>query len=215
MTSDELAIYCIDIGSVAAGNFAWARGLQGNLVSSQNPAELVTSLAGDLNRGLRVTLGLECPLFVAVREKASDLTKCRDCEVFADKGGKRRVAPWSAGPGCGSMGTGIVQSVWVLKEVRRLLHETVPVFLDWGKFEESPSGLFLWEAFINGVAKATTHEGDALIGVKEFSSNLPNIIGANVCHEKYVHSLIGAALLRTGWSQDLSLLSAPCIVIRA
>jgi len=30
-----------------------------------------------------------------------------------------------------------------------------------------------------------------------------------------VHSLLGAALLRTGWSKDLGLLGMPCLVIKA
>jgi len=113
------------------------------------------------------------------------------------------------------MATGIVQSVWVLDQVKAQLQKEVPPFLDWRKFEKSSTGLFIWEAFITGAAKATTHEGDAMIGVKEFAKSLRDIPGANVCHEKRVHSLIGAALLGTGWSRDLSLLSTPCVVIRA
>ena len=33
--------------------------------------------------------------------------------------------------------------------------------------------------------------------------------------EEVVYSLIGAALLRTGWSKDLRLLETPCVVIKA
>ena len=33
--------------------------------------------------------------------------------------------------------------------------------------------------------------------------------------KRSVHSLLGAALLRTGWSSDLSLLEKPCLVIKA
>jgi hypothetical protein len=68
-------IYAADIGSVAAGNFGWAR-LDPEQNSTQverndgtEIAELVDAVADDLDLGARgVALGFECPLFVPVPE---------------------------------------------------------------------------------------------------------------------------------------------------
>jgi len=76
-------------------------------------------------------------------------------------------------------------------------------------------GLFLWEAFVTADAKGRTHAADAEIAVDCFAGRLPDIPAANAVQETSVHSLIGAALLRTGWSTDLGLLETPCVVIRA
>jgi hypothetical protein len=56
---------------------------------------------------------------------------------------------------------------------------------------------------------------DAEIAVRRFAAHLPDIAEANAIHEATVYSLIGAALLRTGWSPDLSLLETSCVVIKA
>ena len=63
--------------------------------------------------------------------------------------------------------------------------------------------------------KGESNVADAEIAVRCFAGHLPNIPAANAVWEDSVHSLVGAALLRTGWSTDLGLLEAPCVVIKA
>ena len=75
--------------------------------------------------------------------------------------------------------------------------------------------MFLWEAFISGSVKASSHIGDAELGVSAFVGALSNLIRANALQPDVVHSLIGAALLRTGWATDLLVLGLPCVVIKA
>jgi hypothetical protein len=75
-------------------------------------------------------------------------------------------------------------------------------------------GHFLWEAFVSAKSKRGSHVDDAKAAVAAFVDALPNPRTCVQCSEG-AYSLIGAALLRTGWASDISLLSQPCIVVRA
>ena len=89
-------------------------------------------------------------------------------------------------------------------------------FLDWQQFDCAGTGLFIWEAFVSGSAKQLSHVEDAMVGACAFLAALPNPALSNAINcESEVHSLIGAALLRTGWSADISILRRECLVIRA
>jgi hypothetical protein len=91
----------------------------------------------------------------------------------------------------------------------------VRVTLDWRSFTADPQGLFLWEAFVTGAAKKATHVEDATVAVAAFLEALPNPPGRNVVHEERVLSLIAAAALWSGITSDATLLSSPCVVLRA
>ncbi len=162
-----------------------------------------------LSAGRAVALGFECPLFVPLAETETTLTSARPGE------GSRA---WSAGAGCGVLTTGLVQVAWVLEQARIRLPHRCEAFLSWEKFKAAGSGLLLWEAFVSGSSKSkgATHIDDARMAVNAFSAALPNpgLANAILCASP-VYSLVGAALLRTGWSSDLSLLSEACLVIKA
>lgn len=197
-------VVCADIGSVAKGNFGWwsSTGESGLL-----PSTLAGRVAAMLDGGAPVALGFECPLFVPISQDELQLTKARPGE------GSRS---WSAGAGCGALATGLVEVAWVLDAMRRAIKKPVPSFLDWEQFERAGSGLFIWEAFVSGGAKKLTHIEDARAGAQAFMAALPDPASANaIACESDVHSLVGAALLRTGWSADISILRRACLVIRA
>jgi hypothetical protein len=164
--------------------------------------ELAAAVARDLNDGLPAALGLECPLFVPIREEPELLTGARNGE------GNR---PWSAGAGSGALAAGLPQSVWILREVRRRLRVDVRGLLGWDEFR-SAGGLLLWEAFVTSHAKGASHIADAEIAVRQFAASLPDIDGANAISEDSVYCLIGAALLRTRWSSDVRLLDSDCLI---
>jgi len=154
-----------------------------------------------------VALGFECPLFVPIAVEETHLTRARPGE------GSR---PWSAGAGCGALATGLVQAVWVLQTIRAQLTSTNTAHLDWEAFSKAESGLFLWEAFVSGKGKTATHVSDAQAAVNAFADSLPNPMAFNaVTCTVPVHSLIGAALLRTGWSSTPAVMSMSCLVIKA
>ncbi|WNG28388.1 hypothetical protein F0U62_33555 [Cystobacter fuscus] len=206
---NDLVIYAADIGSVARDRFGWWRrtttppsGYGGNL-----PGELVKAVADDLDRGRPVALGFECPLWMDLPRDAGELTRARNGEC--DRA-------WSAGAGSGALATGIVQTAWILRELRPKA-PTVRAFLDWHAFDKAKSGLFIWEAFVTKNAKADTHEGDATKATEAFGAMLPDPTPKSSVTQRgpEVNSLIGAALLRTGWTTDISVLGQSCLVIRA
>jgi hypothetical protein len=203
-------IYCADIGSVAKCSFAWARGVgfgqDLTITGKKSICEFVDEVAKDLNAGDGVAMGFECPLFVPISDDPARLTSARNGE------GSR---PWSAGAGAAALATGLTETVWILREIRRQIRSDVPAFVSWPVFREVGHGLFLWEAFVTSPAKGETNIDDAKIAVCSFAAKMPDILTANAIYETSVHSLIGAALLRTGWSTELSLLETPCVVIKA
>lgn len=200
----SLAIVCADVGSVAKGNFGWwsTEGQVGH-----RPSELVAHVAALLNSSIPVALGFECPLFVPLADDEMALTSARPGE------GSR---PWSAGAGCGALTTGLVQVTWTLQRIRDSLRRSPSAYLSWSRFATTADGLFLWEAFVSGAAKSDQHVHDAQAGAEAFRDALPDPPAANAitCYGP-VHSLIGAALLRTGWTDDIAVLLEPCMVLRA
>ncbi len=205
---DDLAIYCADVGSVKAGNFGWARlePSSGDRTGGVEIADLVAALIDDLRAGRPAALGFECPLFVPLAHEVSEIGSQRPGE------GNRS---WLAAGGAGALAVGVAEAPWILTKVRNECAEA-QAYVDWRKFRAARSGLFVWEAFVTGQAKAATHEGDALIAVEAFAAALPNPEQHNAVRcETPIFSLIGATLLRTGWLNDLAALSEPCLVIKA
>lgn len=141
-------------------------------------------------------------------------SRMRTClRVLAPGEGSRA---WSAGAGCGALATGIVQVTWLLREIQRKTTSSVPAFLSWPAFIESTAGLYLWEAFVTGGAKRGSHLADAKAGVEAFIAGLPDptLVNAVTCVSD-VQSLVGAAMLRTGWTTSPRILQEPCLVVRA
>lgn len=171
----ELTIYCADIGSVAKDNFGWARLNGAQSYTDSCIVALADDVASTLAEGRKVALGFECPLWVPVSKNPQCLTKPRRVD-----GGR----PWSAAAGASVLATGFTEVAWILDEVRvRLRERGAPlpsVYLDWSDFEHNHSGLFLWEAFVTGKAKASrsgdtnSHVDDALYACQEFASHPPD-----------------------------------------
>jgi len=209
---ENLAVVCADVGSVSKGNFGWWSASQH---AGKDLSSLSAFVAQVLNAGLKVALGFECPLYVLLREDEAALTRARPGE------GNRA---WCAGAGSGALATGLVQVAWALQKIRNELERPAPVYLDWLAFEQAERGLFLWEAFVSAEGKATLltpdsdqHVADARAGVLAFVDAQPHLSTSKIIRDDLgpVHSLIGAALLRTGWSTDLELLAQPCLVLKA
>jgi hypothetical protein len=170
-----------------------------------------------------VALGFECPLFVPLATSHSDLTRARPGECLPGHGSR----PWSAGAGPSALAVGLVQVTWVLRQIRDLVKGNVSAHIDWKSFQQEEGGLFLWEGFVSGSGKAkrsndisattsSDHQLDAKHAVEAFERAYPDPMQANAIRvDGQVHSLFGAALLRTGWATDIKLLEKQCLVIRA
>lgn len=200
----ELDIFCADIGSVKAGRFGWSARTADGESSGTDIEALCTAVVESLNAQRPVALGFECPVFVPVRLNPMDLTKARSGE------GSR---PWSAGAGTGAMATGLVQVTWMLGKILELMQDQPAVWMDWSSFRQAGQGLLLWEAFVVDKSKGHSHCDDAKIAVDAFARCLPDPSKHNLVVEPSVLSLLGAALLRSGWCVDPSVLAEPCLVI--
>jgi hypothetical protein len=190
--------------------FGWSRGTidKATIESHRGGTEildLVDAVAEDLVAGRGVALGFECPLFVPVPEKPLHLGMARRGE------GNRS---WSASAGAGALATGLVEVAWMLSEMRSRCPESRQ-HLDWGQFADAGSGLFLWEAFVSAGAKAATHVDDAIIAVSAFRDALPDPTHANAISTDRPLSLLGAAMIWSGWTDDVTVLHMPCLVIKA
>jgi len=199
-------IYCADIGSLQKGTFGWyGQQSDGIEVSGQEMRDLAESVAQRLNAGLRVSLGFEAPMFVPLRTDPRALTRKRIGET--DKN-------WIGGPGGPVLATALVQVPWILAQIREKLISDARATVNWDYFCDRKARLFLWEAFVSGGAKGTSHVEDARIAVEKFADCLPNPMMCNVIHEDSVFSILGASLLRTGWTSDLKVLETSPLVLR-
>lgn len=211
---DSIVVYCVDVGSVPQKKFAWARGSKSGSQTAVTCGTDIDALVGivatDLAAGEPVALGFECPLFVPVPHEAGRLGCKRPGE---------HDRAWAASAGAAALATGLVQAVWILRELRQAterLHLPVPVFMRLADFATQGAGLLLWEAFVSSDAKTGTHTGDAECAVRCFIEHVPKgecVVEMTEANTP-VLSLIGSALLQTGWSTDLTLLNTPCLVVQ-
>jgi len=207
---DDPAIYVADAGSVSRGNFHWvnSRNIEN---SSTDPVELASAIADDLIRGSRVSLGYESPLFVPLLEDPYSLGRSRTGECQEETGNR----PFTAGAGAAVLATGIQSLAWVLREIKRRAPSTT-TSTRWSDFHNSQCRLFVWEAFVSGSEKASplSHAGDAALAISAFlqvSSDGDNPTRI-ACPSAF--SLAGAAIVASGLSDDVGLLTEPCVVLR-
>lgn len=202
----SLAAYCVEVGSLKTGRFAWARHAQDDTGAPATGTEieaLVERLADDLDHNRPVALGFTAPLTVPVREDPTMLTAARAGE------GNRS---WSAGAGPTALATGLVEATWVLRALKERLTAEPPVFVGLGGFRALGRGLFVWEAFLDGKTRDADAADDAAAAVTAFLDRLDTLEAPEP--DEPVVSLIGTALLRTGWVHDARALSEPVLVVR-
>jgi hypothetical protein len=208
--TDELEVFCADIGSIARGKFAWARRLDAaddeevHVTSSID--SLATAVAYRMKHGYPVALGFEMPLFAPVPVQSDQLGKARPADVGAPA--------WCSGIGANVLATGLVQVAWVLEHLRHHVPD-VPVSFRWEHFEKHQSGLLLWETFVTAGAKGETHEDDAKIGVEAFCAQLPAPGDPEADHTERPVSFVAALALWAGWDVDPGALRSACVLIRA
>ena len=207
----DLEVFCADVGSIAQSKFAWARRhptAEGEEVHAPASIDsLATAITHQLACAQPVALGFEMPLVIPVPPAPNDLGKARPC----DQG----RTPWSQSVGASVMATGLVQLAWVLDQVLTAV-PAAAIHLDWSRFCADRSGLFLWEAFVNGPDKDPngSHEADALIGVRALCDQLPDPGDPRAREIQRPLSLAAAAALWAGWPLDLGQLRASIAVVR-
>lgn len=206
-----IIIYAVDIGSEKGGNLAWCR-LHASTGQVDGKGESLTTLAAsllsDLKADTKVAIGFECPLVLDLRANPKNLTDARSGE------GNR---PWSAGAGGAVLAVGAVQTAWLFRELADARAAASATF-DWAEFVSGRANLLIWEAFVSNkpAGHSYTHHDDAFAAASAFRRAITSEDGpSSVLTIEAPYSMAAAALLRAGRSSDVSLLSKPCLVLRA
>jgi hypothetical protein len=187
--------FCIDIGapcdSRGRNNFGWASNLGGR-ESSDDIQELVESLDAQLAVGA-VSLGVEAPIVVPLRDRPEHLTKAR-----AGDGNRA----WSAGAGAAATAINLPILHFILG---RLENARRVVFRE-GE-ARGPGDLLVWEAFVSGGAKGEHHEEDARRALAAYLANE----GGPQPDQGPMLNTVASVTLRAGLAADLS---APVKIVR-
>jgi hypothetical protein len=179
--------------------------------SSSDPQVLAEAVAKDLNSGRKVALGYESPLFVPTDDDPSVLGRAREGECQEETGNR----PFTAGAGAAVLATGIQSLAWVLRKIQKLAPDKT-ASTRWDEFRRGNCQLFVWEAFVSGSEKAypASHSGDAALAIAAFRQVSSDETNPTRIRSSVAFSLVGAALIWSGLSEDLTLLGEPCVVIR-
>lgn len=209
MTS-ETAVFVADAGSASKGNFHWvsSASIDG---ASDKVDQLVENIVSQLEAGRKVALGYESPLFVPLPSTHEKLGKARDGECTPETGNR----PFNAGAGASLFATGIQSLVWVLSRIKYRRPATTAC-TSLVHFRSGVVEMLVWEAFVSGSEKAKppSHAGDARLAVRAFNAAMQSDRPVSAIRDDSVFSLAGAAILRAGLSDDMTLLRQPCLVLR-
>ena len=204
-------IYAVDIGStIPRGGktaFAWCKVEDDGRCPQcgTSPDALVASVHNDIESGRSVALGIEAPMFIPVPSDSKALSRGRDGEANRS---------WAA-PAGGYVATlALHQTAWILSQLRSRCAEVCTVAVDaasWNHRGADGPILFLWEAFVSGAAHRG-HAEDAATAAMSFQDRQADL-RSDVRAETPI-SLLGAAVLWSGWGTDLMWLKQEVIVVR-
>lgn len=192
-------ICVIDIGSPNKGNLGWC------FIDVQNDQEYACSNLDDMfpyiinstkHKGL--ILGFEAPLFIPVRQDLKLATKARKGE-----GGK----PWSAGAGAQVLTINLPIMIYIFKRMNSFL-PNISYYLNGSGFTAKPMEIMLFEAFVSGVDKGSSHINDAQLMARScvHYSKRHMLPPSESQHEEHTEffNLAAAALLRCGLNTSTS-----------
>ena len=163
-------------------------------------------MVDDASNGHSIALGFEAPMFIPVPDDPMMLTSARQGE------GNR---PFSAGAGPTVLLMGMQQATWILRELNRKVTDMLRFTTDWRLWLKAEEPLLLcWEAFVSGPAHSDSHERDAATAVMAFRDAENDLESANAVTTESPFSLIGAAAIWAGWTDDLTVLEMPCLVLK-
>jgi hypothetical protein len=201
----DFAVGVIDVGSPMKEKLGWAILAPGAGPETGANLDDFIDRMGELGSSWPLAIGFEAPLFIPMRVVARDITNARRGEG---------AHAWTAGVGASVLATGLAVATYSMTALRRLLPDHLST-LDFDASSIKPGTIILFEAFVTGQAKGKSHMEDALIAAVEAKRLLARQDKArSAIAEPDVLSLVGATLLRTGWSMDTRLLSSSCFVVK-
>lgn len=201
----DLTIGVIDVGSPKGGKLGWAiLAPDADPVLGKDLDAFIDAMKA-LGAHWPLAIGFEAPLFIPTPAEALKILNAR-------KGEESR--PWSAGAGAAVTTAALAVVTYTLGGLRRGLGEAT-ASTDLAALPVRPGDTFFFETFVTAAAKGDDHADDAFIAAREIQTLLAGDRPyRSAIDEPDVFSLLGASLLRTGWSTDLAVLSAPCLVVK-
>lgn len=201
----------IDIGTPGK-TLGWAAtDMAGKMLDGTDIDDCINTVAEALREG-PVALGFEAPMWIPTRIEPARLTSARNGEA----GPGLASRPFSASAGATVLVTGMVVVTYVMRRLRKLV-PAGEAYLDWHVPRKDAFQLLLWEAFVTNQKKShdARHVEDAKLAVAAFIAGMrvPETFQSSVIETDCL-SLLGAALLKAGWSTDLAVLNTPCLVVR-
>lgn len=177
-----MLVAAVDVGSPKNMGWATNRGTSG----CRRPDALLDEIAREIRTGAPVVIGFEAPLWVP---RARDYDR-----MTSNRGGieARMSRPWSAGAGCGALAAGVANVAWIFSA----LYDTcgpISCTSQLDRFVRGEAQILVWEAFVSGASKASTHDGDADLAVKAFDLEWPYPVSA-IAHEASVNLAVSAVL---------------------
>jgi hypothetical protein len=201
MTNESLHVGVVDIAKLT--NLGWV--VEGpSVTKSGTDVDLcVEALASAMDTG-PLALGFEAPMFVPYGRKRCDLDKAREGD------GDRAFA---AAAGACVLAKGLVIVPYILEGLRGRARAARPTFKWRGRL--SKGDLLLFGAFVTHVGKSVSHVECARLALKQFPKGWEKRASfESAVKEPRTMNLLGAMLLRIGWTKDLTMLWEPCLVVR-
>ncbi len=201
MTDESLHVAVVDIGRLA--NLGWV--VEGASVKeSGTDIDLYIEVLARAMKNGPLALGFEGPMFVPYGRKRCDLDKCR-------KGEGDRA--FGAAAGACVLAKGLVIVPYILEGLRCRVKAARPTF-NW-RGQLLKQNLLLFEAFVTNMGKSVSHEACAQLAINQFLKRWQNRASfESAVEEPCTMNLLGAMLLRIGWTDNLTMLSEPCLVVR-
>jgi hypothetical protein len=200
-TNESLHVAVVDIGSLK--NIGWV--IEGpSVAESGTDIDLcIEALARAMKTG-PLALGFEAPMFVPFGRKRCDLDKAR-------KGDGDRA--FAASAGACVLTKGLVIVPYILEGLRFRARSARPTF-KW-RSRLSTRDLLLFEAFVSHLGASVSHVECARLAINRFpKAGRQRATFESAVEETCTMNLLGAMLLRIGWTNDLAMLSEPCLVVR-
>lgn len=193
----------VDIGSPAKGNLGWAV-IGDNLdVGGTDPDELIKTLS-EVSRGGPMVLGFEAPMYVPAGRQVQALLKARPGE------GSRA---WSVAAGATATAIALAVVPWILDSLQAAVPHAV-AWQDWTRLPRVPGEILVYEAFVSG-GPSDGHIADARAAAVATRDVMANPLPESMLQTEACMSLLGAALLHSGLSDDILELRRQCLVVRA
>jgi len=196
-----LHVAVVDIGNLK--NLGWVIEGPSVVKSGTDIGLCVEALASAIGMG-PLALGFEAPMFVPYGRNRCDLDRAR-------KGDGDRA--FVASGGACVLAKGLVIVPYILDGPWRRAKDATPTF-KW-RAHLSERDVRLLEAFVTHIGRSVNHAECARLALKRFPKEWGKRALLNsAIEEACTLNLLGAVLLRIGWTEDLTVLSEPCLVVR-